>query len=136
MALRCRWFPTRMVYLYYYIISCLRNTILVGNPRTITQPEMEYSLSSEKTSDGDLFLTLIGRHTLLLLQATKKNLTPFPPSSSTPPPPTPPTLPRSLAGSAGALCTVYRTRTDPSPLTGVGSPVPQFNRVISLLIAF
>ena len=28
-----RRFPTRMVYLYY--ISCLRDTILVGNPRKV-----------------------------------------------------------------------------------------------------
>ena len=31
-----RGFPTRMVYLYYIYISCLRYTILVRNPRYVT----------------------------------------------------------------------------------------------------
>ena len=32
-SIKCRGFPTRMVYIYY--ISCLRYTILVGNPRIV-----------------------------------------------------------------------------------------------------
>ena len=70
---RNRGFPTRMVYLYY--ISCLRYTILVGNPRSAVIIIVSIKTTNVETTPSTTWFTLqatlshLVKHTLHFTQS-------------------------------------------------------------------